>query len=134
MAKPTTLLDVEACERHAAAGLAEYQIAAALGVSQDTFTKRKKDQPGLAEALARGRQSAISQIENAAYTCALQAVGDPRYQASMIFWLKVNAGWKERTVVETVSTDDRGDTRDALVERVRALARGGGFGVPDGRA
>ena len=120
MAKPTTLLDALAAERHAAAGLAEYPIAAALGVSADTFTKRKRDQPGIAEALARGRQSATGRIENAAYTCALQAAGDPRYQGSMIFWL--NAGWKERTVIETVSTDDAGDNREALLARVHALA------------
>ena len=122
MAKPRTLLDALAAERHAAAGLAEYPIAATLGVSADTFTKRKRkrDQPGIAEALARGRQSATGRIENAAYTCALQAVGDPRYQASMIFWL--NAGCKERTVIETVSTDDAGDSREALLARVHALA------------
>ena len=134
MAKPVTLLDVEACERHAADGLAEYQIAALLGVSQDTFTKRKRDQPGLADALTRGRQSAVGKMENAAYTCARSAVGDPRYQASMIFWLKANAGWKERTVVETVSTDDAGDSRDTLLARVHALARRVGGEPPDARA
>ena len=134
MAKPTTRLDIEAVERHAVAGLAEYQIAAQLGVSADTFTKRKRDQAGLAESLARGRQSAIGRIENAAYTCALQAVGDPRYQASMIFWLKVNAGWKERTVVETAQTDDAGDSREALLARVHALAGRVGSEPAVGRA
>ena len=134
MSKPMTLLDLDAVERHAAEGLAEYQIAAALGVSPDTLGRRKRDQAGVAEALVRGRACAVGLIENVAFECARRALGAPQYQTAMIFWLKVNAGWKERTVVETVSTDDRGDTRDALVERVRALARGGGFGAPDGRA
>ena len=133
MAKPRTEIDVAAVEKHAAAGLAEYQIAAAVGVSADTFTKRKRDTPGVAEALARGRTAAIGQIENAAYECALKAVGDSRYQTSMIFWLKVNAGWKERTVVETVQADEVDDRRDALIERVRALSASvAGTSVPGG--
>ena len=123
MAKPLIPVDTEAVERHAAAGLAEYQIAAALGMSADTFTKRKRDTPGVAEALARGRAAAIGTVENVAYRCATQAATDPRYQASMMFWLKANAGWKERSVVETVQTDAAGESRDELAARIERLAK-----------
>ena len=134
MARPRIRLDVAACEREAAKGLAEYQVAAALGVSADTLTRCKADQPGVAEALQRGRQAAVGRIENAAYACALKAETVPQYQTSMIFWLKTQAGWKERQVVETVQTDDAGESRDALLARIRALAGRDDLASADGGA
>lgn len=122
MARPRIVIDVEACEREAAKGLAEYQVAAKLGVSADTLTRCKRDQPGVSEALQRGRRAAVGRVENAAYACALKATENAQYQTLMIFWLKTQAGWKERQVVETVQTDETGDSRDALVARVVALA------------
>ena len=48
-------LDPAEVERLAAQGLAEYQIAEALGISQDTLDRRKQDSDAIAEALQRGR-------------------------------------------------------------------------------
>ena len=134
MARPKIRLDVEACEREAAKGLAEYQVAAALGVSADTLTRCKADQPGVAEALQRGRQAAVGRLENAAYTCALKAESMPQYQTSLIFWLKTQAGWKERQVVETVQTDEAGESRAELLDRIRALAGRDDIEADDGGA
>ncbi len=122
MARRPILLDPVAVEAHAAKGLAEYQIAAALGVSQDTFAARKKEQPGVADALTRGKQAAIGEIENAMFECAKLARTNPKYQTSAIFWLKCNAGWKERTVVETVTHEDDATARGSLLARINALA------------
>lgn len=118
-------LDVERVEELAAAGLTEGQIARQLGVCQDTFTKRKKDQDGVVEALARGRKKAIGTIENVAFQAAMKAGDDPRYQTSMIFWLKCQAGWKERQVIEVEDGRER-STREDLMERVEYLARRAG--------
>ena len=138
MGRAKLTVDVEAVQREAARGLAEYQVAAALGVSADTLTRCKREQAGVAEALARGKRAAVGEIENVMYECARQAREDPRYQTSAIFWLKCWAGWKERTVIETVTPDADSSDRTALAERVRALAGGvpgrDGFQAPAGDA
>lgn len=114
-------LDLGRVEELAAEGLTEGQIARQLGVCADTMTARKKDQAGVIEALARGRGKAIGTIENVAFQAAMKAVDDPRYQTSMIFWLKCMAGWKERQVIE-VEDGREGTTREDLTERIEYLA------------
>lgn len=98
-------IDPKEVEKAAAEGLAEYQIAEALGICQDTFTKRKQDEPEIAEALKRGKRAARGRVENTAYKCALKAETDHRYQTSLIFWLKAQAGWKERQQLELTGAD-----------------------------
>ena len=131
--KPKKTADVAEVERLAAQGLAEYQIARALGMCPDTWTRVKREQAGVAEAHARGRRAAVGEIENVAFECAKKAKRDPKYQTSMIFWLKANAGWKDRTVIETVQSDGSGESREDLIGRVVALATGGGVGGGGGR-
>lgn len=127
MARAKIELDVEAVEREAARGLAEYQVAAVLGVSADTMTRCKREQPGVAEALERGRATAIGVIENVMFESAKQAATTPSYQTSAIFWLKARAGWKDRTVIEHEVSDERARTRDEIAERIQRLvdAHGG---------
>ena len=92
---------------------------------QNTFAKRKGDVPALAEALKRGKRAARGTIENVAFACAKKALEDPRYQASMIFWLKAKAGWQETQVIEHEGEISFGHIRDRLAER---LARRAGVG------
>lgn len=80
----------------------------------------------------------IGEIENVAYESAKQAKEDPRYQTALIFWLKAQAGWKERQVIETVDTDAAGESRDDIVRRIRGLLARDGPGAgaapaPDAR-
>lgn len=98
-------IDPKEVEKAAAEGLVEYQIAEALGICQDTFTKRKQEEPEIAEALKRGKRSARGRIENTAFKCAQKAETDHRYQTSLIFWLKAQAGWKERSHIEVTGAD-----------------------------
>ena len=98
-------IDPKEVEKAAAEGLVEYQIAKELGICADTFTARKKENPEIAEALKRGKQAARGRIENVAFKCALKAEGDSRYQTSLIFWLKAQAGWKERSHIEVTGAD-----------------------------
>lgn len=105
MGRKKIKIDAEEVEKAAAEGLAEYQIAERLGVSQDTFTKRKQESLAIAEALKRGKRAARQLVENTAFQCALKAKHDHRYQTSLIFWLKAQAGWKERTHLEVTGQD-----------------------------
>ncbi len=66
MGRRKIALDPAEVERLAAQGLAEYQIAEALGISQDTLDRRKQDAADIAEALQRGQRGARGEIENAA--------------------------------------------------------------------
>jgi hypothetical protein len=131
MAKPKKLIDPADVERHAARGLAEYQIAAQLGVSQDTFTARKRDTPEVEAALQRGRQRAIGEIENVAFEAAKKAGEDPRYTTAMIFWLKARAGWKETQHVEHSGEIGVYHARERLAAKLGLLDDGEGL-APDG--
>ncbi len=105
MGRRKIALDPAEVERLAAQGLAEYQIAEALGISQDTLDRRKQDSEAIAEALQRGRGGARGAIENVAFRCAKKAEENPRYQTSLIFWLKTWAGWSERRLFEGLDLD-----------------------------
>jgi hypothetical protein len=66
-------LDTARIEELAASGLAQYQIAQSLGISWDTWAKRRDDpETGVSEALKRGEQAAIGVIENALYKSAAE--------------------------------------------------------------
>jgi hypothetical protein len=98
-------IDAKEVERLAGEGQAEYQIAASLGVCQDTLAARKRDVPEIAEALERGKRAARQLVETTAFQCALKAKHDHRYQTSLIFWLKTQAGWKDRQHLEITGAD-----------------------------
>ena len=110
-------------EAAASRGLPEYKIAEALGVSRDTLQRCKDEQPGIAEALAAGRRAVIGDVEAVAYNAALKAGLDYRYQASMIFWLKANAGWSDRTTIEVVEDEDASAQRSELEARIDELSK-----------
>lgn len=122
MAKPRKVLDPAAVEAAAARGLAEYQIAAQLGVSQDTFTARKRDTPEVEAALARGRARAVGTVENAMFEAASKVNEDPRYITAAIFWLKAKAGWKEVQHVEVGGEVGIYHARERLAEQLARLA------------
>ncbi len=138
MGRRKIALDPAEVERLAAQGLAEYQIAEALGISQDTLDRRKQDADAIAEALQRGRGGARGAIENVAFRCAKKAEENPRYQTSLIFWLKTRAGWNERCLFEgldldlSLCTDEelervaKGENPIRVILAVWAKARGGG--------
>ena len=108
-------------ERLASEGLSEYQIAAMLGVSQDTFTARKKDEPAICAALKRGRARAVGEVENLAFEAAKKAAEDPRYQASLIFFLKTQARWTESQRIEHGGEVGIYPARSRLAETLRRL-------------
>ena len=70
-------------ERLAAQGLAEYQIAAVLGISQATLIAKKNEYLEFFEAIKNGKAKGIAKISNKLFEKASE--GD---NTSMIFYLK----------------------------------------------
>lgn len=55
-------IDLAAVESAAADGLTEGEVAARLGISQDTITRRKKSSADFADAIKRGRARADAEV------------------------------------------------------------------------
>jgi len=71
------------------------QIADYFSIAENTFLALKKRQPEVFAAYKRGRAKAISDVGGGLLSKALD--GDT---ASAIFYLKTQAGWREKTEVE----------------------------------
>lgn len=95
MARPKIEINLKKVEEYAQLCDSESEIALALGISQDTLSRRKKDYADFAEAIKRGKAKAnifvggklMQKIKN----------GDT---ASIIFYLKTRCGWKETQKLE----------------------------------
>lgn len=95
MGRQRIQLDLAEVERLAALGLTEEQIGLALGVSQDTITRRKQDTADFAEAIKRGRASGIGHVTN-----KLREQIDNGNVTATLFFLKCKAGWTEQAEIE----------------------------------
>lgn len=102
--------DMRLVEKLAAQGLSEKQIAAALGISEDTLGRRKKDCADFAEALQKGKALGIVTVTNELF--AQIKAGNV---TAMIFFLKARAGWKETTVLEAPSKSVNDMSEEELV-------------------
>ena len=80
MARTKIQIDLRKVEEYAQVCDSEEEIAFALGISQDTLTRRKQEYADFAEAIKRGKAKANV------------FVGDT---ASIIFYMKARCGWKE---------------------------------------
>lgn len=76
------------------------QIADYFSMSENTFTAVRERQPEVSEAYKRGKAKAIKDIANSLLTKARD--GDT---ASIIFYLKTQAGWRETQHIDHSSTD-----------------------------
>lgn len=82
--------EIEQAAKLAGLGLPVEQIALVLDISKKTFERRVKDQPGVADALEKGRASTSAELRQSAYRKALD--GDT---TMMIFLLKTREGFRE---------------------------------------
>ena len=93
--KPKIHIDLKQVESLAANGLTQEQIAAALGISESTLTKRKKENTDFTDAIKRGKAKGIALVTNK----LMESIKGGNITA-MIFFLKTQAGWKETNVQE----------------------------------
>lgn len=95
-------------EKLAAQGLAEYQIAAVLGIHPDTLIEKKKAYPDFSDAIKNGKAKGIATITNKLFQKAGE--GDT---TSMIFYLKNRdpENWmdvnNQRITVEDITPEQR---------------------------
>ena len=93
--KPKIHIDLKQVESLAANGLTQEQIAAALGISESTLHKRKKENTEFTAAIKRGKAKGIALVTNK----LMESIKGGNMTA-MIFFLKTQAGWKETNVQE----------------------------------
>ena len=85
---PISLKQVEAL---AAQGLTRKQIAEALGISPATVYDRQRKDEDFKAAIKRGKAKGIAKVSNALFQQAIKG-----NITAQIFYLKTQAGWKEK--------------------------------------
>lgn len=103
MARKEIPIDLRKVEEYAQACDSEEEIARALGISQDTLTRRKKDYADFADAIKRGKAKANIFVGGK----LMQACRAGNITA-IIFYLKTRAGWKETQRIEADVTQREG--------------------------
>lgn len=90
--------NIKTVETLSGIGLNESQIASHFGVSQNSFTKYKKEVPGIVEAIAKGKAKAIANVAKTAYEMAMSKEHPTMTQ----FWLKNRAKeeWSDKQTIE----------------------------------
>ena len=108
MARTEIPIDLKKVEEYAQLCDNEAEIALALGISQDTLTRRKQSRADFAEAIKRGKAKANIFVGGK----LMQKIkaGDT---ASIIFYLKTRCGWKETQKIEA-DVKARGEIPEGL--------------------
>jgi hypothetical protein len=107
-----------------AAVLSVEMMADYFGIAKPTFYAIMERQPEVFERYKRGKARAIGTVAKALITKAQS--GDT---ASMIFYLKTQAGWKETQVVDSISSDRSMSPRDMTDEELKAEREK--YGIPE---
>lgn len=94
-------IDAEKVRKLAASGVSQKEIAAAVGVCENTLTARKKDTPAVAEALRDGYEESNKEVENTLYQMATSG----ECAAATIYWLKCRMPdkWNDKRQIDVTS-------------------------------
>jgi DNA-binding XRE family transcriptional regulator len=114
-----------------AALLTQEQIADYLGIARNTFRAICDRDAKVSARYKRGKARAIAHVANGLLTKA--RAGDT---TSAIFYLKTQAGWREKAEVEhtgTVETTGAAERLRLLIERKAAQYHGEALLAPDDR-
>lgn len=87
--------DLAKVEELASRGLNNEQIAACLGICEDTLYTKQRQLTEFSEAIKKGKAKGIQQVANALFEAALSG-----NITAMIFFLKTQGGWKETVIAE----------------------------------
>lgn len=108
-------IDLNRVEALAGRGLNQRQICDALGISEDTFTRRKKDSADFAESFKKGKAQSIAYVAG-----KLQKKIEDGDLAAIIFWLKCQAGWSEKQVLDVTTREEVPEGATALYAKIKA--------------
>ena len=103
--RPPFEITEEVCkkaEKLAAQGLAEYQIADVLGISQETLIKKKQGYSEFSEAISVGKSKGVATIANALFEKAKS--GDTQAQKYFLN-NRDNDNWKDKVTNEVTGKD-----------------------------
>ncbi len=87
---------IETVQFLAGIGLTVKKIAAYFQMSKSTFERRCSIQPGIYDALEKGRAQAGAKVMKTAFDMATSG----KHPIMTMFWLKCREGWKESMVIE----------------------------------
>ena len=99
--RPEKEIDLKQVEKLASIGLNEGQVAAALGICQDTLTSRKRKYSDFSDALKAGQAKGIATVANNLF----EQSKDGNVSAG-IFFMKNRAGWSDKLDQNTNHTGD----------------------------
>lgn len=105
-------LDANQVAHLAGLGLTIEQISAALGISDTTFYKNKKLKPKIAEAWKRGKARRIAKVAD-----SLLKRAEESSDTAAIFYLKAQAGWRDKQIIEHEGNSDAAPIRITLIGR-----------------
>jgi hypothetical protein len=106
----------------AARGMWEKDIAQCLGYDRTYFVELKKKHPELSKALKLGKSQGIEKV-----TGVLMDEIEARNTATILFYLKAKAGWRDNAP-EVDDSGDEGDSQSIgqrVLDGVRKLRNGG---------
>ncbi|HDR1349431.1 TPA: LuxR family transcriptional regulator [Pasteurella multocida] len=109
--KPKIEIDLARVEALASNGLTQQQIADALGISERTLRDRKSNSADFADAIKRGKAKGIAFVTN-----KLMEQIKSGNTTAMIFFLKSQAGWKEKQEIDLTNSDN--SLRPTIIELV----------------
>jgi hypothetical protein len=109
-------IDVGKVEDYAARGATFEVIAAALGISEDTLSRRRKENAEFADAIKRGRAKGETLVEGALW----KLIGKGNVAAT-IFYLKARCGWREVQKIETdLTVNEKSNLKgDELIKELK---------------
>jgi hypothetical protein len=120
MARPRKELTKEQIDQveKLAAVLNQDQLADFLGMSPRTFRERMTDTPEVSAAYKKGRSAGVASVA----TGLLKQARDGNTTAA-IFYLKTQAGWREKDTLEVTGADG-GDLTMTITRRIVDPANG----------
>lgn len=108
-------IDLKKVEEYAQFCDNEEEIALALGISQDTLTRRKQTQADFAEAIKRGKAKANVFVGGK----LMQKIKEGDTTA-MIFYLKSRCKWSEKQVLDVTTREEVPEGATALYAKIKA--------------
>ena len=117
-------------------GSSRTDASKAAGICRRTLYNWMEADAAFREAVDDAELAAVETVEDVAFRCATKAEDDPRYQTSMLFWLKCRARWTERQRAEEAKHVEVEDARKRLLALLDGLdgadEGGAGAGNVDG--